>query len=176
MRKIILVNGLIAGAIASVMFMISHPLLRNGTLDLNTGTLVGYTSMVVALSLIFFAIKTYRDQYANGTISFWGGFKIGLLISLIASMVYSASWEVYQAVADPDFIDFYKTCYLADLKSQGASVDEITKATEEIDQMMVMYQNPVLRVLMTMMEIFPVGLAISLIAATLLRKKQILPA
>jgi len=175
MRKIILVNGLIAGAVTSVMFMINHPLLRNGTMSLDTGTIVGYTSMVVGLSVIFFGIKTYRDEYLNGAITFWGGLKIGLLISLVAALIYSASWEVYQVVADPDFIEFYKKCYLSELQSGGASAEEIAKATEEIDQMMVLYKNPILRVLMTMMEIFPVGLIISVIAAALLRKKQILP-
>ena len=39
-----------------------------------------------------------------------------------------------------------------------------------------MYKNPFIRFGMTLMEIFPLGLAVALISAGILRKKEILPA
>jgi hypothetical protein len=77
MKKIILVNGLIAGVIVSAMILISLPLQQQGIIDTRNGMLVGYTSMVIALSTIFFGIKTYRDQHLGGSISFWQAAKIG---------------------------------------------------------------------------------------------------
>ena len=51
--------------------------------------------MVIALSMIFFGIKSYRDNYQNGAIGFWKGFQVGLLITLIASLMYALTWETY---------------------------------------------------------------------------------
>ncbi len=71
------------------MFLISLPLQYAGYFDLNTGMVVGYTSMVVAFSMIFFAIRNYRDNLNNGSITFGKGFRIGILITVIASLVYA---------------------------------------------------------------------------------------
>lgn len=176
MKKIILVNGLIAGAIVSSMFLISYPLLKNGTLDMNSGMLVGYTSMVISLSVIFFGIKTYRDQYLNGHITFGTGFKIGILITLIASIVYASFWLIFSYTVATDFTEFYTKSYLNDLKSTGASEAEIKVAATDMENWNKLYENPAIRFVVTLTEIFPVGLVITLIAAGILRKKQILPA
>jgi hypothetical protein len=54
MKKIILVYGLIAGVIVGAMLLITMPLYESGTLKLDNGEWLGYTTMVVALSLVFF--------------------------------------------------------------------------------------------------------------------------
>jgi hypothetical protein len=61
------------------------------------------------------------------------------------------------------------------MKSDGASDAEITAATNELKQWSEWYKNPLLRFAMTMMEVFPVGLVITLLSAGLLRKKEVLP-
>ena len=93
MRKIVLTYGLIAGAIVSVMILGSIPLWNRGILNFDNGEIVGYTTMVIALSMIFFGIKSCRDYHFKGSINFWQGVKIGLLITLIASIMYAITWE-----------------------------------------------------------------------------------
>jgi hypothetical protein len=176
MRRIILINGLIAGVIVSAMLLISHPLLEKGVLNFDNGMLVGYASMVIALSMIFFGIKSYRDQYQHGSITFGQGFRVGILIALIASVVYMVTWEVYYNVTDGRFNKQYTEYYIDKMKSEGATQEEISKAQEEMDAWSQMYDNMFIRLAMTLMEIFPVGLIITLIAAAVLRKKQVLPA
>src|SRR5688572_28135034 len=92
MKKIVLVYGLIAGTISGGLMMITMPMFKSGTLDMNNGELIGYTGMVIALSLIFFGIKSFRDNQVDGTITFWKGCQIGLLIALIASVMYALTW------------------------------------------------------------------------------------
>ena len=82
MKRIIIINGLIAGVIVSLMFAISYPLTHNGTLSNESSMVVGYISMVIALSLVFVGIKSYRDQHQKGVITFGRGFVVGILITL----------------------------------------------------------------------------------------------
>ncbi|MBI1781815.1 MAG: DUF4199 domain-containing protein, partial [Sphingobacteriales bacterium] len=88
MKKIVLVNGIIGGLIVAVMMLISMAWLKNGHSNMEWGMVYGYASMIICFSFIFVAIKTYRDKYNNGTVSFGKAFMIGLYITLIASTFY----------------------------------------------------------------------------------------
>jgi hypothetical protein len=176
MKRIVIINGLIAGVIVSAMLVITQPLLEKGILNYENGTIVGYTSMVVALSLVFVGIKSYRDQHLKGSISFGQAFKVGILIALIASVVYALSWEVYYNIAASDFMDKYTQHYLAKMKEEGASDAEIIQMRMEMEKFNEQYKNPIVRFGVTLVEILPVGLLITLISAALLRNKKFLSA
>lgn len=77
MRKTILTYGLIGGGILAGLMFIQIPFWKNGTLNLDNGEWVGYTVMVVALTLVFMGVKAYRDHHAGGFITFGQGFKVG---------------------------------------------------------------------------------------------------
>ena len=176
MKKIILVYGLIAGVIMGAMFFATIPFWENGTIGFDNGMVVGYVTMVIALSLVFFGVKSYRDQHLGGTISFGKAFQVGILITLVASVIYCLSWELCYNTVFTDFGERWKNYSLEELKAGGASEAEISKAAAEFDVSMEWYKNPLIRFAVTMTEVFPVGVLITLISAALLRKKQILPA
>jgi hypothetical protein len=158
------------------MLLITQPLFRNGTLNLDNGMYVGFTTMVIAFSMVFFGIKTHRDQNLGGAISFGGALKVGALIAFVASLTYAISWEVYYNTAGSDFLEWYQTCQLEKLTKEGATEAEITDAKAEMATMSELYQNPIIRFGMTLTEIFPVGVLVALISAALLRRKEFLPA
>jgi hypothetical protein len=176
MRKIILVNGLLAGIIVSAMVVISIPLQTQGVITMDNGMLIGYASMLIALSTIFFGIKTYRDQYENGTISFWQATRIGLSIALVAAVVYAVTWEIYFRFKGEEFMTYYAACYVDKMKSHGATEAEISTARKEMIAWNEFYRNPFIRFGMTLTEILPVGIFVSLVSAAILRKREILPA
>jgi hypothetical protein len=176
MKKIIITNGLIAGAIVSLMFVVTYPLHEKGIINYDNGMIVGYTSMVIALSTIFFGIKTHRDQNLNGSIKFMQALKIGLLISVVAGVIYALFWEVYYNTVASDYLEKYAVHYVEKMKSSGATNTEIEQVKAEMADMAEMYKNPLVRFGFTLMEILPVGILISLISAGLLKKRQILPA
>jgi hypothetical protein len=170
MKKIVLVHGLIAGAIVAAMFVITMGIYhKNGNFD--GGMLVGYASMLLAFSLIFVAIIRFRDKYNNGIISFGKAFRIGLYITLIAATIYVVTWLIDYYVFIPDFADKYAAAMIDKLKASGAGLAEITKQTKEMDNFKEMYKNPVMVILFTYLEILPVGLLLSLVAAIILRRK-----
>jgi hypothetical protein len=167
MKRIILVYGLIAGTIVGSMFFITMPLYEKGILTMENGELVGYSTMIVALSLIFFGIKSYRDNHLEGSITFGKALKVGLLITLIASLIYAITWEViYNTMTD--FVTQMGDKYFEKLRAEGT-----TQA--KIDEYKAIYENPFIRFAMTLMEIAPVGILISLLSAGLLRMRGFLP-
>lgn len=178
MRKIVLIYGGIAGILMVSMFLISFSLMEQGILTFDTSELFGYTTMIVVLSLIFFGVKSFRDKHNNGAMTFGKGFKVGISIAAVASLFYAGGWEVYYNSTDlkETFMQRYTDLTIKKMQHDGKSQEEIDKKLEEMKMFAEWYKNPFLRFGMTLMEIFPVGLVITLISAGILRKKEVLPA
>ncbi len=179
MRRIILTFGLLCGAIIAGFLVTVTFLWDKGIFKFENGEFAGYASMLVAFSMIFFGIKTYRDRQQNGAIKFLTGLKIGLWISVIASFMYATAWEVYYQTSENlrnNFMDQYTEHCLSQMKNDGASEEEIAGKAKELAEMKEMYKNPAMRYGWTLVEIFPVGLAVTLISAGVLRRKEVLPA
>jgi hypothetical protein len=174
MTKIVLIFGLISGAIAAVLMWILMAFVRGGAIDFENGMIWGYATMIIALSLVFFGIKSYRDNN-GGRISFLKGIQIGILISLISAVCYAASWELYYRGSGQEFLQKYTAYYLDKMKKDGASDADIEKARVESEQFMELYENFFVRFGMTLMEILPVGVIVTLVSAGLLRKRDVLP-
>lgn len=166
MKKIVLTYGLIGGFISCIGYMLT----LNGT-DMDMGMVVGFASMLVCFSLIFVAIKSYRDKLHGGTVSFGKAFTIGLYISLIASSIYVIVWLIMLYNFYPDFADKYAAATLEAMKAKGSAPAEIAKKAAEMESFKDMYKNPVMVVLWTYIEILPIGIMVSLIAAAILKKK-----
>ena len=174
MLKRILTYGLIAGLLVGVPLSIFT--LTAGHNMVEHGMLVGYTIMLVALSTIFVAIKRYRDGELGGVIRFWPAFGLGLGISFVAGLIYVLAWEISCAIAHADFATAYANGIIAQQKAAGASAAQIAKTTAEMAQFKVQYADPLFRLPMTFLEIFPVGVLVSLVSAGLLRNSRFLPA
>lgn len=175
MKKIIWVCGIIAGVISIGWGVLCEGLLSD-SLSLNTRMIFGYATMILAFSLIFVGIKNYRDTYSDGQITFGKALGIGLWITLIASTVYVVVWMIDYSYFIPDFSDKYQAQAIAEMKASGVSAAEIQKQSAKMAEMMQKYKtNAAYRVMFTYLEIAPVGILISLIAALIL-KSNVKPA
>jgi fumarate reductase subunit C len=176
MKKVILVYGAIAGTIVSAMMFITMLIWNDGKVEIKNGELLGYSTMIIAFTMIFFGIKSFRDNYSNGTISFLKATQVGVLIALVASLMYGVSWEMIYPRVGQELMAKMGEKRFDELKKKETSEVEIQKAKDEWAGFLEMYKNPFVRFGMTLVEIFPVGLVITLICAALLRKKEFLPA
>lgn len=173
----ILKTGLIAGVIAggglSLTIVAAGDSLGHGW----TGMAAGYAIMLVALSLIFLAVKQQRDVAGGGVIRFWPAFGMGLAISAVAGVLYVAIWEAVQAtLLHGDFAKSYGDAMIAQKRAAGASAAEIAQATREAADFVAQYHDPLFRWPMTFLEIFPVGVLVSLVSAALLRNPRFMAA
>src|SRR5690242_6026337 len=85
MKRTVWTFGLIAGAILSIMMLITVPFADR--IGFDKSLIVGYTTMVLGFLMIFFGVKSYRDNMGGGSISFGRALTIGLLITVIASLL-----------------------------------------------------------------------------------------
>jgi hypothetical protein len=173
MKKTVIVYGLIAGVIVSAFMATSMAICyKNPAIIIgNTGMIVGYLAMLIGFSMIFVAIKNYRDKYNNGFISFGRAFKIGFLISLIASTIYVLVWGIEFNFFMPDFMERY-IGHIEQQARTSANSAELQREAAEMAKYKDMYKNPVFFALFTYAEILPVGLLVTLVSALILRRRN----
>jgi hypothetical protein len=165
MKKTILTFGLISGAIMTVLMFATLPFTDTPWLQSHS-MVIGYTTMVLSFMLVFFGIRSYREDVGGGTITFGRAFAVGILITLISSVLYVIAWEImYFGI--PSFGERFMTMCVAHIKSSGASPDEIQTHLNQLKYL----DNPFINAAMTFIEPFPVGLIITLVSAAILRKK-----
>jgi hypothetical protein len=170
MKKTVWTFGLIAGAILSVWMVATMPFLDR--IGFDKGLIVGYTGMVAAFLLVFFGIRSYRDNVCGGTIGFGRAFLVGAAITAIASACYTATWEVLYFNFMPDFATKYGEYAVQQARSQGKSEAEIARTRAEMQRFQESYRNPLYNIAMTTLEPLPVGLLFSLVSAGVLRRKR----
>lgn len=170
MRKIVLTFGLIAGAMLSVMMLLTVPFMdRIGS---DSGLVIGYTTMVIAFLMVYFGVRSYRDNVAGGSVTFGRAFTIGLLITLIASVCYVATWEVVYFKFMPDFADKYAAHEVDKARRSGATDAQIAAREKEMAIFKEEYRNPLVNIAYTFIEPLPVGLLFTLVTAVALSRKR----
>jgi hypothetical protein len=132
--------------------------------------------MLIALSMIFVGIKRYRDQHLGGVIRFGTAVALGLGIAAVAAIIYVGVWEIYLAMTDYAFMEQYAQGVIDEKTADGVSGAELQATIDSMETMQRQYANPLFRLPMTFLEIFPVGVLITLISAAILRKSEALPA
>jgi hypothetical protein len=175
MIRPIALYGTVAGLIVAIPMVWLMMTLTPDTAPDN-GVVFGYLTMIVALTAVFLGIKHYRDKVLGGVIRFGTALLIGLGISAVASAFYVVGWEISLAFSGFDFAGSYSNSLIEAARARGASPEELQKVTADAESFVKMYANPLYRVPITFIEMFPVGVVISLISAGLLRNSRLLPA
>jgi len=136
----------------------------------------GYLVMLVVLTFIFVGVKRYRDVERGGVIKFLPALGLGLAIAAAAGVAYALLWEVYLAATNYRFMDQYIAGIISHAKAAGVSGDRLARKIAELEAMRVQYANPLFRIPMTFLEIFPVGLVVAILSALSLQFPKVLPA
>jgi len=174
MQKIAITYGILSGTITIATLILGLVVSDGGSFL--SSEIFGYLTMIVALSMIFIGIKRYRDQQLGGVIRFLPAFAMGLAIAVIAAIIYTFVWELYLMTSDYDFIDSYVNSAIEAKRAAGLSADKLAQEIAALEKMRSDYGKIYIRIPMTFLEIFPVGLIIALLSAALLRNPKVLPA
>lgn len=174
MTRTILIFGLISGLIFVVEMAIVIPLCINGQMDFDNSEILGYSTMVLSFLLVFFGIRTHRENN-GGTIGFWKAFRVGILITLVACAIYVVSWQILYFGFVPEFWDSYVEHSARKMAADGKPAADIAAHRQQMMDFKKYYDNPLINAGVTLMEIFPIGLIVTLISAAILRRKTVPP-
>ena len=164
MKNSILKNGIFGGIIVSIV-MISMMLYMKTYPDREPSAIVGFGSMLLAFTFVVLGIKQQRETN-NGVITFGKAFLTGLSISLVISTIYVVVWLIIYYNFFPDFMEQYSKMVL-----KNTSPEDLAAKTAEMNQMKEWYKSPIMIILLTFMEILPIGIVVSLIGALVFKKK-----
>lgn len=171
MKKIVLTFGTISGAILVVLSGIWLYYLSSRDFHMEGGEVIGYSTMLLAYIVVFFGIRQYRDEVGGGAITFGRAFKVGILMVLMVSAMYVTLWEIVYYNFMPDFAERYAATQVEKMRASGATEAAIAKTQQEMARFAELYKNPLINIGMTLLEVFPLGLIITLISAAILRRK-----
>lgn len=169
MKKTVWTFGLISGAIMALFMSATLPFAN--AFDEHS-LIIGYAGIVGGFLLVYFGVRSYRDNVLQGTIGFGRAFTVGILIAAIGSVCYVATWEILYYKFMPDFYSKYGQAAVDQARKSGKSEAEIAKTQASMDDMAKNAKNPVWVAAMTFVEPFPVGLLIALVSAGILRRKR----
>jgi hypothetical protein len=169
MKRTILTFGLISGAVSALMMGVTMAIANR--IGLDRGAYVGYATIVLSCLFIYFGVRSYRENFSGGAITFARAFAVGLAIGVISCLCYVVAWEIIYYNFMPDFFDKYSAHEIAKLKASGASAAILQHQIDSMNQMKQLYANPLYNAALTFIEPFPVALLVTLISAVVLRKK-----
>lgn len=170
MKKIIWTYGLISGGIFALM-MVTTAIFQS-SINFDSAEIFGFTTMIAAFVMVYFGIRSYRDQVLKGAIGFGRAFQVGLLITLISCACYVISWVVVYYQFMPDFGDRYVAHLLEKAVAAGKSQAEVAQLTTDLSAFAERYKNPLINAAYTFAEVFPIGLLAVLISAGLLSRRK----
>jgi len=153
MKQTVLKYG-VYGLLTGFIIFTLHLVFGIENLDYSTNEILGYASIFLSLSFIFFGIKHYRDHINNGVISLSKAVAIGILISLLVGLGIAIADFMYTKFINPSFFSDFEQ----QLIDQGKE-EEIIKMTSTTAALFML-------VLVSI-----IGFIISLISGLILQRK-----
>lgn len=170
MRKIVLTFGLLGGAVMSAMMLLTLPFADR--IGFDKGAIIGYTSMVLAFLMVWFGIRAWRDTVGGGVVGFGRAFAVGLLITMVASACYVATWQLVYYKLAPDITDKYMAHALEKARAKGATQAQLEAQRKQFAEYVELYRNPLVNAAITFLEPLPVGLVFTLVSAGILSRRR----
>jgi hypothetical protein len=170
LKRTVITFGLISGAIISLMM--AAGLIFADSIGFDKAEVLGYTTIVLSMLMVFFGVRSYRDNAAGGAITFGRAFAVGILITLISCAFYILTWEILYYNFMPGFMDKYAAYAAERAKASGAGPDAVAAQIAQIQKYKELYANPIFNAAVTFLEPFPIGLAVTLISAAILRRRR----
>jgi hypothetical protein len=156
-----LTNGLIMGLIGVVYSLVVY------FLDLSFNKWQGWLFLLIQIVILYFLVKSYRDNYRYGMISFGQALGAGVIIFLYYAIIMAVFVYILYAVIDTDLIDKQLAFTEEQMLKRGmpeASVEAGMKLNQKIMKPAIMAPFSILS---SMFQ----GVIMSLIVAAFVRKE-----
>lgn len=169
MKRILKIYSPYVVAIVVGVPVLSSLITGFGPESFGSGEIIGYSSMIVAMALIFFAVRNHRDKVNEGVISFGEGMKIGLSLSTVGGLAWGLYNFIFVTWIMPDFNEQY-VAYAEGLEI-GTPAFEAKYEALMNGSGSFMY-SPIGGTILMFLTVFLIGFVISVISALVLQSKQ----
>lgn len=155
-------NGMIMG-LAGVIFT-----LIIWILDLTFNKTVPYLFLVISLFLLYYFIKSYRDNYLHGIITYGQSVGAGVIIYLYYSIIMAVFSYLLYTVIDPDLTGRMIAFVEEQLRASGRIPEESIETTMRIQKK---FLQPEITAPFSILSNMFYGVVLSLIAAIFTKKE-----
>ncbi|MDG1571195.1 DUF4199 domain-containing protein [Robiginitalea sp. M366] len=136
---------------------------------------IGYASMVLALSFVYFGIRHYREIHNDGALTLKQGLRVGLGITLITALAFGLLDVVYVTWLNPDFMDTYYATVLTQMQAELPEA-EFLQQKAEMEAQKALFTSPAVNFLLMFFTVFLIGFVITLSSAMILKRNPGTPA
>lgn len=168
MKKTVVRFGIYGSITICILFMISWFVLDH--LPMSVQEILGYVSIIVSLSFVYFGIKHFRDKENHGKISFKKALAIGILISLITALIFGLLDVLYTEVLNPDFMDEYYSEVTANMTA-NLPASELDAQLEKLQAEREQFSNPIVSFSIMTATVFIIGFIVTLLSSLILQRK-----
>lgn len=157
MKNLTLRYGLY-GATLMVLLFTAMQVIGNEQIPYHTAELIGYITIFLSLSFVFFGIRAYRDQQNGGSITFGKALQVGVGISLFPSIAMGLLTVILFLVKGDAMMEYYtKNMPVAEQQQMQANL--------------ALYSNPFFQGAVMFLTVFLIGLVIAIVAAMVLKRQ-----
>ncbi len=156
-----LTNGLILGLIGVVYTLLMY------FLNLTQNKVQGLIFLVIQFVMLFILVKSYRDNFRHGQITYGQAVGTGVIIVLYYAIIMAVFTYILYAVIDPGLVDKQLAAVEENLSQRGmpqASVDTAMKFQAKI-------MKPAIMAPLSIFGSMIYGTILSLIVAIFVRKE-----
>ena len=162
MKNIVLRYGLIAGCLLIGLGLFNWFIIAQ-MFGYNASEIFGYLSMILALLSIPLGIKYFRDKLNDGMVSFGEGFKIGMGITIITSVIMFFYSMLFWVLAGDDFMKW---------REQVLTESELKQAQLQMAEMPDFVLSPWFQGLVMLLTVFLIGMIINLVSSLALKNSK----
>lgn len=156
-----LTNGLLLGLVGVVWTLLLY------FLNMTFNKVMGYPLLIILAVVLFFLLKSYRDNYKHGMITYGESLGAGVIIFLYYSIIMAIFTYILYAIIDPGLVD--KSLAFAEEMLQKRNMPQA-----QIDAGMSMQKKmmtPAFMAPWTILANMFFGFIISLIVSAFIRKE-----
>ena len=129
--------------------------------------------MVLAFLMVFFGVRSYRDNVAGGSVTFGRAFKVGLMITARGQRLLRGHLGSDLLQVHARFRRQVRGLHRGQGEESPAPRDaQIAAKAKEMAEFKEMYKNPLVNIAFTFLEPLPVGLVFTLVTAGVLSRKH----
>ncbi|MCO7225607.1 DUF4199 domain-containing protein [Pleionea sp. CnH1-48] len=171
MKSTILKYGLLSGGVMILIFSISFALMKPAPENYRIGEIIGYSTMILSMLVIYIACNEYRLQQPGQSVTFGQVFRLGIAISAIAGTMFGIFNWVYVEIFHPEFMEEYYSYFVESVKNSGASEAEIAETLKRLESEKEMFSSPAVQFFTMFITVFMIGAIVTLVTSFIQSKK-----